>query len=70
MTVHAWMMDSLFIVRFRMLYVRLLTQVNCKPTHFIFHSFTATIICSLQISFNSVLKDWADKYHEIAPMRY
>ncbi len=43
--------------------VRLLTHVLCKPTHFFFHSFIATISYSLQISFNSVMKDWADKYH-------
>ncbi len=43
--------------------VRLLTHVLCKPTHFFFHSFIATRSYSLQTSFNSVLKDWADKYH-------
>ncbi len=43
--------------------VRLLTHVLCKPTHFFFHSFIATMSYSPQISFNSVTKDWADKYH-------
>ncbi len=43
--------------------VRLLTHVLCKPTHFFFHSFIATMSYSPQISFNSVMKDWADKYH-------
>ncbi len=43
--------------------VRLLTHVLCKPTHFFFHSFIATISYSLQTSFNSLMKDWADKYH-------
>ncbi len=43
--------------------VRLLTHVLCKPTHFFFHSFIATMPYSLQTSFNSLMKDWADKYH-------
>ncbi len=43
--------------------VRLLTHVLCKPTHFFFHSFIATMSYSLQTTFNSVMKDWADKYH-------
>ncbi len=43
--------------------VRLLTHVLCKPTHFFFHSFIATMSCSLQTSFHSLMKDWADKYH-------
>ncbi len=43
--------------------VRLLTHVLCKPTHFIFHSFIATISYSLQTSFRTVIKDWTDKYH-------
>ncbi len=43
--------------------VRLLTHVLCKPTHFFFPSFIATISYSLQTSFNSLMKDWADKYH-------
>ncbi len=43
--------------------VRLLTHVLCKPTHFFFHSFIATMSYSLQTSFNSQMKDWADKYH-------
>ncbi len=43
--------------------VPLLTHVHCKPTHFFFHSFIATVSYSLQTNFNSVLKDWADKYH-------
>ncbi len=43
--------------------VRLLTHVFCKPTHFFFHSFIATMSYSLQTSFNSLMKDWADKYH-------
>ncbi len=37
--------------------------VLCKPTHFFFHSFIATTSYSLQASFNSVMKDWADKNH-------
>ncbi len=44
--------------------MRLLTHVLCKPTHFFFHSLIATISYSLQTSFSSVMKDWADKYHE------
>ncbi len=43
--------------------VRSLTHVHCKPTHFFFHSFIATMSYSLQTSFSSVMKDWADKYH-------
>ncbi len=43
--------------------VRLLTHVLWKPTHFFFHSFIATMSYSLQTSFNSVMKDWADKCH-------
>ncbi len=43
--------------------VRLLTHVLCKPTHFFFHSFIATMSYSLQTSFNSLMKDCADKYH-------
>ncbi len=43
--------------------VRLLTHVLCKPTHLFFHSVIATMSYSLQTSFNSVMKDWADKYH-------
>ncbi len=43
--------------------VRLLTQVLCKPTHFVFQSFIATIFFSLQTSFSSAMKDWAEKYH-------
>ncbi len=43
--------------------VRLLTHVLCKPTHFFFHSFVATMSYSLQTSFNSLMKDCADKYH-------
>ncbi len=42
--------------------VRLLTHVLCKPTHFFFHSFIATMSYSRQTSFNSLPKDWADKY--------
>ncbi len=42
---------------------RLLTHVLCKPTHFFFLAFIATMSFSLQTSFNSVMKDWADKYH-------
>ncbi len=38
-------------------------HVHCKPTHFFFHSFIAKMSYSLQTSFNSVLKDWADNYH-------
>ncbi len=44
--------------------VRLLTHVLCKPSPFFFYSFIATMSYSLQTSFNSVMKDWADKYHE------
>ncbi len=40
--------------------VRLLTHVLCKPTHFFFHSFIATMSHSPQISLSSVMKDWAD----------
>ncbi len=43
--------------------VRLLIHVHCKPTQFFFHSFIATMSYCLQTSFNSVMKDWADKYH-------
>ncbi len=43
--------------------VRLLTHVLCKPTHFFFHSFIATMSYPLQVRLNSVVKDWADKYH-------
>ncbi len=43
--------------------VRLLTHVLCKPTHVFFHSFIGTMSDSLQTSFNSVMKDWADIYH-------
>ncbi len=43
--------------------MRLLTHVLCKPTKFFFHSFKATMSYSLQTSFNSLMKDWADKYH-------
>ncbi len=43
--------------------VRLLTHVLFKPTHFFFHSFIATMSYCLQKSFNSVMKDLADKYH-------
>ncbi len=43
--------------------VRLLTHVLCKRTHFFFHSFIANMSFSLQTSFNSVMKDWTDKYH-------
>ncbi len=46
-----------------LLTVRLLTHVLCKPTHFFFHSFIATMSYSLQTSFNSVMKDRAEKYH-------
>ncbi len=41
--------------------VRMLTHVLCKPTRFFFHSFIATMCYPLQTSFNSVMKDWADK---------
>ncbi len=43
--------------------VRLLTHVLCKPPHFFFHSFIDTMSYSPQISFNSAMKDWVDKYH-------
>ncbi len=43
--------------------VRFLTHVLCKPTHFFFHSFIATMSYSHQTSFNSLMKDWADTYH-------
>ncbi len=42
--------------------VRLLTHVLCKPTHFFFHSFIATMPYCVQTSFNSLMKDWVDKY--------
>ncbi len=41
--------------------MRWLTHVFCKPTHFFFHSFIATMPYCLQTSFNSVMKDWADE---------
>ncbi len=47
--------------------VRLLTHVLCKPIHFFFQSFIATMSYSLQTSFNSLKKDWADKYHVWGP---
>ncbi len=47
----------------QLLTVHLLTHVLCKPTHFYFHSFIATISYSLQINLSGVMKDWADKYH-------
>ncbi len=43
--------------------VRLLTNVLWKPTRFFYQLFIATLSNSLQTSFNSVLKDWPDKYH-------
>ncbi len=43
--------------------VRLLTHVHCKPTHFFFHSFIATMSYPPQTSFISVMKGWADKFH-------
>ncbi len=43
--------------------VRLLTHVLCKPTHFLFHSFIATMSYCLQTSFISVRKGRADKHH-------
>ncbi len=43
--------------------VRLLTHVLCKPTHFVFPSLIAAMSYSLQTSLNSVMKDWADKWH-------
>ncbi len=49
--------------RVDMIKVRLLTHVLCKPTHFFFHSFIATVSYSLQTSFSSLMKYWADKYH-------
>ncbi len=52
-----------FIVLQVMLTVRLLTHVLCKPAHFFFHSFIATMSYPLQTSFISVMKGWADKYH-------
>ncbi len=42
---------------------RLLTHVLCKPTHFFFRSFIATMSYPLQTSFNNVTKDWADTFH-------
>ncbi len=45
--------------------MRLLTHVLCKPTHFFFHSFIPTMSYSLQTSFNSVMKDWTDKFHAL-----
>ncbi len=56
-TVELFIFDSLHST------VRLLTHVLCKPTHFFFHSFIATMPYCLQTSFNSQMKDWADKYH-------
>ncbi len=43
--------------------VRLLTHVLCKPTHFFFHLFIATMFYCPQTSFISVMNGWADKYH-------
>ncbi len=43
--------------------VRFLTHVLCKPTHFFFHSFIATMSYPLQTSFIGVMKGWADKFH-------
>ncbi len=43
--------------------VRMLTHVLCKPTYIFFHSFISTMSYSLQTSFNSLMKDWADEYH-------
>ncbi len=43
--------------------VCLLTHVLCKPTHFFFHSFIATMSYCLQTSLISAMKGWADKYH-------
>ncbi len=43
--------------------VRLLTHVLCKPTHFFFHSFIATMSSSLQTSFNSVMNNWIHKFY-------
>ncbi len=43
--------------------VCLLTHVLCKPTHFCFHSFKATMSYSLQARFNLVIKDWPYKHH-------
>ncbi len=45
--------------------VRLPTHVLCKPTHFFFNSFIATMPYSLQTSFNSGMKDWTDKFHAL-----
>ncbi len=42
---------------------RWLTHVLCKPNHFFFHSFIATMSYSLQTSFNNLTNDWADKNH-------
>ncbi len=43
--------------------VRLLTHALCKPTHFFFYSFIATMPYCLQTSFISVMKGWAVKYY-------
>ncbi len=57
--------QGIYVLNVYMKYtVRLLTHVHCKPTHFFFHSFIATMSYSLQTSFTSVMKDWADIYHE------
>ncbi len=52
--------DASFTSRYT---VRLLTHILCKPTHLFFHPFITTMSYPLQTSFNSVMKDWADKYH-------
>ncbi len=49
--------------------VRLLPHVLCKPTHFFFHSFIATMFYSLQTTFSSAMKDWAKNYHVGVPPR-
>ncbi len=43
--------------------VHLLTHVLCKPTHFFFHSFIATMSYCLQTSFIGVMKGLAVKNH-------
>ncbi len=54
---------SLYPDELHLLTMRLLAHVLCKPTHFFFLSFKPTMPYSLQTSFNSVMKDMADKYH-------
>ncbi len=45
--------------------VRLLTHVHCKPTHFFFLSFIATISYCLQTSFNSFQAEMMETFLEL-----